>query len=69
MPVPLHVHFVGGLSGPWRVNRVEPVVGPGLPVVERLRVDEAPPTETYPDSTWLLRGVTSNTRYTCQRNP
>jgi hypothetical protein len=64
MPAPLRVHFVGGHSGRWRVNRVDPVVGSGLPVAERLTVHEAPTTEAYSDAAWVLRGSTSNTRYT-----
>jgi chlorite dismutase len=64
MAVPLHVHFVGGQSGAWRVNSVAPVTGAGLPFAERLTIDEAPATDAYTDAAWVLRGFTSNTRYT-----
>jgi chlorite dismutase len=56
------VAFVGGATGPWRVNRLEAVTGEALPVVERLAVLEGgrmPP----PDAVWVLQGVTSNERY------
>jgi hypothetical protein len=58
--------FAGGRVGAWQVERVEPVTGPSLPVVERLAVlDEARTGDL--DAVWALRGMTSNARYT-QRN-
>ena len=58
--------FIGARVGAWQVERVEPVTGPSLPVVERLAVlDEARTGDL--DAVWALRGLTSNARYT-QRN-
>src|SRR5215472_7148531 len=62
MAPPLLVTFAAGLSGVWRIDRIEAVIGSGLPLAERLAVLEGggDPGPT----TWVLRGVTSNTRYT-----
>jgi len=60
---PLHVAFAGGAAGPWRVVSIAPVAGPSLHAVKRLAVvegDAAPP----PGAAWVLRGATSNERYT-----
>ena len=54
--------FIGGLDGPWEVMRVSSVVGDSLPAVPRLRV--ASGLITSPTGSWVLRGVTSNERYT-----
>ncbi len=64
MATPLLVHFVAGSSGPWRVDRVNCVVGEALASAERLAIHESPQSVAYGESTWVLRGVTSNTRYT-----
>jgi len=63
MPLPLLVTFVAGSSGIWRIDRLTTVVGDGLPAAQRLAVlegSEAPPPTK---AGWVLRGVTSNTRY------
>jgi hypothetical protein len=64
MPTPILVTFAAGSAGPWKIDRVNALIGDGLAPAERLTViegsDEAPPADT----TWLLRGTTSNTRYT-----
>lgn len=60
----LHVLFVAGRSGPWRVDRIEAVVGESLAMAERLDVHEGPGAPAAPDARWALRGTTSNTRYT-----
>lgn len=56
--------FVGGAIGPWRVARIEAVAGDGLERVARLDVVNhsigSPPT----GAKWMLRGVSSNERYT-----
>ncbi len=65
MPLPLHVSFVAGSSGVWRVDSAAPVVGEGLPTAERLAVLEgSTQSAVICDNSWVLRGVTSNTRYT-----
>jgi hypothetical protein len=55
--------FVGGDRGPWRVERVDGVVGEAVPGVACLDVVgglvPAPPA----GAAWVLRGVTSNERY------
>jgi hypothetical protein len=63
MANPFLVQFAAGPVGPWRVDRIEPVVGNGLMLAPRLAVQEggdAPPFEAV----WVLRGTLSNTRYT-----
>ena len=64
MAVPLLVHFVAGSSGPWRVDRMQSVVGEELPHTDRLAIHENAQTNVFGDCSWVLRGVTSNTRYT-----
>jgi hypothetical protein len=65
MPSPLNVAFVAGPSGAWRVDSAVPVVGEALPKAERLAIfeDSKKPDVSF-DNSWVLRGVTSNTRYT-----
>lgn len=43
---------------------MQTVIGDGLPPAARLAVVEGPDTEGHGDGEWILRGVTSNTRYT-----
>jgi chlorite dismutase len=62
IPQPLRVSFLGGLHGPWTVERMTAVVGPGLPQVTRLAINEGRDTPSA-SAAWTLRGVTSNERY------
>ena len=64
MPLPLLVTFVAGASGTWRIDRLTTVIGDGLPTAERLAVLEGSKAPVPTDAGWVLRGVTSNTRYT-----
>jgi chlorite dismutase len=64
MPPPLLVTFAAGASGPWRVDRIDTVIGDGLPAAERLAVLEGSQTPAPTGTSWVLGGVTSNTRYT-----
>src|SRR6516225_2826663 len=64
MPLPLLVTFVAGASGTWRIDLLATVIGDGLPAAERLAVLEGSEATAAPDAGWVLRGVTSNTRYT-----
>jgi Chlorite dismutase len=64
MPLPLLVTFVAGASGTWRIDRLATVIGDGLPAAERLAVLEGSEAPTPTEAGWVLRGVTSNTRYT-----
>ena len=66
MPPPLFVSFAAGPSGGWRIDRIDAVVGQGLPAAEQLAVLEAPQMQAPAQAAWTLRGVTSNTRYTNQ---
>jgi hypothetical protein len=56
--------FVGGDSGPWVVQRVDPVVGASMSPVSRLSVANGGVPELPRGAVWALRGVTSNVRYT-----
>lgn len=64
MPPPLLVTFAADASGAWRIDRIDAVVGDSLPAAERLAVFEGSKTQTPAAAAWVLRGVTSNTRYT-----
>jgi hypothetical protein len=63
---PLCVSFVAGTSGRWKVDRINSVIGDGLPVAERLDMLEGAQSEPSGNRSWTLRGVTSNLRYTNQ---
>ena len=64
MPPPLLVHFAAGASGLWRIETMDAVTGPGLPAAKRLAVLEGSAITPPEAATWVLRGTTSNTRYT-----
>ena len=53
--------FVGGATGPWRVERCSAVVGAGLAAVERLDIGTTAP------GAWMLRGVAGHARYVERR--
>lgn len=63
MASPLHVKFVGGASGSWRVLGVTAIVGDGLARPERVDVRESASPAPSPLGAWTLSGVTSNHRY------
>ena len=63
MPLPLQVAFVAGSSGTWRIDRISGVAGESLSPAERLAVIEGP-VQRSPEGSWILRGTTSNARYT-----
>lgn len=64
MPPPLPVAFAAGAAGPWRIERIEPVLGEALPPAARLAMLEGPGIAAPTDAAWVLRGTTSNPRYT-----
>ena len=64
MPLPLQVAFVAGSSGIWRIERITAVAGESLPPAERLAVIEGPEAQRPLEGSWILRGTTSNSRYT-----
>jgi hypothetical protein len=61
---PIFVSFVAGASGTWRVDRVNAVIGDGLPLAERLAALESTEIQETKGESPVLRGVTSNLRYT-----
>lgn len=52
--------FRGGDQGSWRVVRMDPVRGPGLPPVERIDIVSG---EASARGAWVFRGAVSNIRY------
>lgn len=56
--------FIGGEVGPWEAVALHAVTGPGLELPPRLDVQNANLLTPPPGAHWLLRGVTSNGRYT-----
>lgn len=59
-----HLHtFVGDTIGMWRVDRIQAINGPTLPLVLRLSIFEGNQTPISEGRVWLLRGVTSYERY------
>ena len=66
MPLPLHVAFVAGALGMWRIERITAVNGDTLPPAQRLAVLEGLEASSTPAAaaSWALRGTTSNARYT-----
>lgn len=56
--------FLGGSAGPWAVTRCKAVTGEPLPAIERLDIRNAAVPALPEGAHWMLRGVTSNERYT-----
>jgi chlorite dismutase len=65
---PLFVSFVAGPTGAWRIDRMAPVIGDGLAAAARVDVldgvNARPDNPRFDHAAWMLRGVTSNVRYT-----
>jgi hypothetical protein len=63
---PVFVSFAAGDSGVWRIDRMDAILGEGLPPAASLEIVESVtfPARTF--GTWTLRGVNSNTRYATQ---
>ena len=57
MPPPLPVTFAAGSAGPWHIERLSPVAGPGLPAATHLAMTD------LPGASWRLREVVSHPRY------
>lgn len=57
------VSFRAGDIGAWHIERMDPVVGEGLPVAERLEMSEGGGGVGNRLATWSLKGITSNERY------
>lgn len=62
MAPPLLVTFTAGSSGPWRIDRLDAVIGEELPAADRLDVAVSAP-DMRRDFSWRLKGATSNARY------
>ncbi|WP_163539590.1 chlorite dismutase family protein [Gracilibacillus sp. YIM 98692] len=58
------VSFVGGVQGPWKVVKIENVVGKPMEPVEKLQIVDGSVENPSFNTNWILRGVTSNLRYT-----
>ena len=63
-PPPLLVSFIASGQGAWRIERIDTIVGESLPAADRLEVVESPSPSLSVAPAWVLRGVTSNVRYT-----
>ena len=61
---PLLVTFAAGNTGSWRIERVNKVIGEDLPFASYLSMYEHPSVPSGDPVAWMLRGTTSNTRYT-----
>src|SRR3989442_13521509 len=59
--------FVGGDAGIWRVTDTKAVAGPPLKRVDRIAVIEGNLAALPSGGKWLIRGVTSNERYTTRK--
>ncbi len=59
--------FVGGDTGIWRVTNTKAVAGPPLKRVDRIAVIEGNLAALPVEGKWLIRGVTSNDRYTTRK--
>ena len=54
--------FVGGATGRWKIERLEAVRGPSLPLARRLEiVFGRPPNRS--SAAWIFQGVTGHERY------
>lgn len=56
-----HATFLGGDTGPWRVDRIAAIVGDLLPTAARLDIQIAGPPPA--NAAWALRGVAGHARY------
>lgn len=57
-------HFIGGATGLWRVDRIDPVIGESLSPAARLAVEPVPHNAPATSNVaWTLRGIVSNERY------
>lgn len=56
--------FVGGKAGEWSVSSSKAIIGDPLPAVDRLHIVTGAISALPDGGVWMLRGVTSNTRYT-----
>jgi chlorite dismutase len=55
--------FAGGTNGPWKVLRMDTLIGESIPTVSHLKISSQVIDEDQ-GKAWILEGVTSNLRYT-----
>ena len=60
-------HFIGGSEGEWSVTKLNAVRGDGLEHVSHLKIKQMEFPHQPDDGKWVLRGFTSNLRYTERR--
>ena len=58
--------FVGGTTGPWRVETITAVSGEPLPAAASLDIVSGTWPGPNMETQWTLRGITSNERYVTQ---
>lgn len=63
-PNPRLFSFAGGVTGPWKSVRSRTLLGESLPAIKRLSIVSGTTVHVVNDAQWVLRGVTSNSRYT-----
>jgi hypothetical protein len=64
MPAQSVFSFVAGDVGDWRIERMDAICGDGLPVARTLSMVPGDVDVNERGAAWVLRGVTSNLRYT-----
>ena len=64
MPAQSLFSFVAGEAGDWRIERMNVICGGGLPAAPFLSMVRGEGGELQNGAAWVLRGVTSNLRYT-----
>ncbi len=55
--------FMGGDTGPWRIVKMEAIVGEPLPAARKIAIASGSEIPSDPHAAWVLRGITSNERY------
>ena len=63
MSIPRLFSFIGSDTGSWRVQRTDCIAGEPMPAARAISVVAGPVAAAPADSSWLLRGITSNDRY------
>ncbi len=55
--------FMGGDTGPWRIVKMEAMVGEPLPAARKIAIASGSEIPSDRHADWILRGITSNERY------
>ena len=56
-------HYIGGIRGQWSVTRSVTYSGLPLKAVSHVEITNGPLSRTPGGTSWILRGIVSNTRY------